>query len=77
MWAGPHWFFPFTWGLSWVFFLAIALLCFRAFAFRRHAWGCRSGYGGPFDAEAILKRRLASGEIGEADYQRLKELLGK
>jgi uncharacterized membrane protein len=36
----------------------------------RHSWPDTS-------PDAILKRRLANGEISEADYQRLRETLNK
>lgn len=84
-----HAFFPFgpIFGL-----LLIGFVFFWLLPFRRFGWGCRGGFGrgyyrgfgpgyhgeyGPFEAEAILRRRLANGEIDEAEYQRLKEILSK
>lgn len=65
-------------------FLIFAIV--RLFAFRRWGrgcgcgWGYRGGYGGPgpgtgADAEAVLQRRLAAGEIDEAEYRRVREIL--
>lgn len=55
----------------------VGLLVSRIFMFRRHARWCDERSYGRFDAEAILKRRLASGEIHEDEYQRLKAVLEK
>lgn len=74
MWWGYHGFHPF----GWFFLLLLAVfLVFRFFAFRRcgrwhHGW-----HDGRLDAEAILRRRLASGEISEAEYKQLQEILAK
>ncbi len=80
-----YWFPPF----GFFFVLLGVFLIFgviRLILFRRYGpWGWgpggwpRGGYGhGGFgDAEAVLKRRLASGEITEAEYQRLREVLSK
>jgi len=46
----------------------------------RGVWpgGAAPGCGGPgHDAAEILRRRLASGELSEADYARLRELLSR
>lgn len=85
--AWGYWFPPFGF-----FFVLVGLFVVfgivRLVLFRRYAhlgWG---GWGpgpwhrgwydhGAFDPEAVLKRRLASGEITEAEYQRLKEVLSK
>lgn len=73
MWWGQHGFHP-----GWVFVMLLAgLLIFRIVAFRRNARWCRGWRGGRFDAEAILRRRLANGEISETEYQHLKEILSK
>lgn len=68
-------FFPF--GLIFlVFFLFLCFGIVRVLMFR--CWG---GYHRPWtingnaEAEAILKRRLASGEITEVEYKQLKEQL--
>ena len=86
MWWG-YWFPPFGF-----FFVLLGLFVVfgivRLILFRRYGpwggWGprpWRHGWYGPdpagFDADAVLKRRLASGEITEADYQRLREILSK
>jgi len=73
MW-GYHWFFPFG-----IFFFVLFFACFifRIFAFRRYGMGCNPRYRGQFDAVAVLKRRLANGEIKEDEYQRLKDVLDK
>lgn len=74
MWWGTHQgfcFFPF--GL-----LLIFVLCFvvcRIFLFRRFNRPYCGTRQDNQDAEAILKRRLASGEITEAEYKQLKDLL--
>ena len=67
-----HWWFPFPW-----FFLTFLLVfvLFRFILFRR-GWRGR-GYSDDrlLDAESILKRRLASGQITEAEYQRLLQIV--
>ena len=52
-----------------VVFLLFKFVLFRGFWWRRD-WPDTS-------PDAILKRRLASGEINEADYQRLRDTLNK
>lgn len=74
MWWGHHGFHPFGWIL---FALLAAFLIFKIFAFWRCGWGYYGWHNGRFDAEAILKRRLASGEISEAEYQRMRDILDK
>jgi uncharacterized membrane protein len=65
---GGFFFLPF-------FILLLTLLVFKLFWFRR---GWRGGWDNEaFRPDNILKRRLASGEITEAEYQRLKETLSK
>jgi uncharacterized membrane protein len=56
------------------FFLMIAFFMFRLLAFRRFGGGCRGWYD---DAEIVLRKRLASGEISEEEYQKLKAVLKK
>ncbi len=77
-------------GYGFAFFPALLLLLFgvllitRIFMFRR-CWhmgmGHYGGYGGPwgdrFEAEAVLRRRLANGEISEDEYKRLLDILRK
>jgi uncharacterized membrane protein len=64
------------WGGGWVFFVLFALLLtvlvFKVFVFSR--WSRARGWPDT-SPETILKRRLASGEISESDYRRLKEVL--
>jgi len=65
MW-GCGGFFPFG-------FFFIFLLIIWIFVFRRHGrWNNRN-----FDAENLLKRRLINGDIDEAEYERLKEILNR
>ena len=77
LWHGAHhW-----WGGGFLFFfLALILIFFLArFVFFRGWWGPR----GPWayrewpdsSPEAVLKRRLARGEISEADYEHLRDVL--
>jgi uncharacterized membrane protein len=75
MWHGHAWgFFPFPF-----FFLAlfIVFVVFRIAMFRRGGRMCRRGQSGQFEAEALLKKRLVNGEIGEEEYLRLKAILSK
>jgi uncharacterized membrane protein len=69
--AQDHW-----WGGGWVFFLLMALLLtvllLKVFFFSR--WSRARGRPDT-SPETILKRRLASGEISESDYRRLKGVL--
>ncbi|MDQ0200352.1 SHOCT domain-containing protein [Neobacillus ginsengisoli] len=56
------------------FILVIGFIIFRVVTFRKYG-GRRCG---SFDeAEAILRKRLAGGEINEEEYQKLKEALKK
>lgn len=61
-----------------VFFFLIFIVA-RSLFFRRFGAGCYGRFYGPwnhgFDAESILKRRLANGDITEEEYQRLKDKL--
>jgi uncharacterized membrane protein len=58
------------------FLLAIVLtFVFLKVVFFRNSWGRRDWPD--TSPDAILKRRLASGEINEADYQRLRDTLNK
>ena len=83
---GYHGFYPFFGWLFFPFGFLAVLLVFRLIFGRRWGWGRHGcgcggyGYGGPWhdgghEAEAILQRRLASGEIDEAEYRRVKEIL--
>jgi uncharacterized membrane protein len=75
MWADHgHW-FPFPW----IFFaVLIGFLIFRVVMYRRYGgpWN-RGANQGRLDAESVLQRRLASGEIDEAEYERIREILRK
>ena len=57
------------------FFLIIAFFMFRMLAFRRFG-GFRRDWQSD-DAEAILRKRLASGEISEEEYQKIMAVLKK
>ncbi len=68
--------------------LIITLLVFKIIAYRRHGGWHYGGYNGGYtghhhrfdgkaEAEAILMRRFASGEIDETEFTRLKEFLNK
>lgn len=73
MWYGYHggpWCFGFLF-----FFLVFAFFIFRGFMFRRR--GFYSHHGWSDEAENILRKRLASGEITEEEYQKLKDALKK
>ncbi|MCL6625188.1 SHOCT domain-containing protein [Alicyclobacillus shizuokensis] len=71
MWWGHHGF----WCFGVLLLILIIVFCIvRVFAFG--ACGhCRRRW--PDDAEAILRRRLANGEIDESEYQKLKDALKK
>jgi uncharacterized membrane protein len=81
MWWGYHQgfcFFPF--GLLILFVLCLIMTRIVLLTrFRRFGqMPCGSKYGpwtGEREAEAILKRRLANGEITEAEYNHLKDVL--
>jgi len=68
----PHWWFPFPFIL--LTFLVVFLLV-RLLFFRRWGWGCGGGWNRSFDAESILKRRLASGQITEDEFKRLRDIV--
>lgn len=74
MWYGHgHMFHP-----GGLMFLLL-LVGLAVFAFRHRGRRCH-GHGHHADsaeAEAILRRRLANGEIGEEEYTRLKGILSK
>lgn len=85
MWCYHHGFgfFPFVFipfGMIILFalcFIVTRIVLFRRF--RRFGGGCWASQYGPFnhdgDAEAVLKRRLANGEISETEYNHLKDVL--
>ncbi len=65
------WVFP----LFWLFLIFLFFFVFRF-------WGCGWGWrrrGRPYgeDADGILRRRFARGEIDEAEYKRLRDVLAR
>jgi uncharacterized membrane protein len=81
---GYHAFVPFWFWLARPLFFIIVVIAIvsliRLLVWRR--WGWRRGpcgHGGwtapGQDAEAVLRRRLAAGEIDEAEYRRVREIL--
>jgi uncharacterized membrane protein len=81
---GPGW----LWGLGWIVVVLVLINLSRLFWWRAGpGWGWRRrryygpGWGGPYggydpaDAEHILRQRLARGEIDQAEYDRLLEIL--
>ena len=77
LWAhnGGHWWWG--GGIFLLFYgLLFLLLVIKLFWWR--PWGRPwTHYGYHDDEESILRRRLARGEITEADYERLRDLLRK
>ena len=67
-----------AWG-AWCWFIPFLLivLIFGRFRFGGCGWRRRGWHDGRWEAEAILQRRLAAGEIDEAEYRRLREVLTK
>lgn len=79
MWGHPYGFVPFAFPLGFLLFIVLAFVALR-FVFLRRGVGPWGGlwYGtSPHDGghEAILKRRLAQGEITEDEYQHLRSTL--
>jgi uncharacterized membrane protein len=70
--VAPHWWFPFPWFLLTILFV---VLLFRFVLFRRGWGGCGGGWDRSLDAESVLKRRLASGQITEEEYRRLLHVI--
>lgn len=71
MWWGHHgsWFCQ----IGFLFFVLVAgFIVVRLFSVRNYG-GCRRRWSD--EASAILKKRLASGEIDESEYQKLKDAL--
>ena len=79
-WYGGGWAF---WqvALMWVVMIAFwGLVIWAIYALvtsftRRHGQGQRSGERGAGDARRILDERLARGEIGTDEYQRLRDTM--
>ncbi|MEA3200507.1 MAG: hypothetical protein QOE90_1935 [Thermoplasmata archaeon] len=79
--------FQWWWPFGFIFFIFLLVMIMRFVFYGRHwrrpyygHWG--GYYGGPpapghVPAEEILRQRLARGEIDEAEYKRLKEILEK
>jgi uncharacterized membrane protein len=89
MWEHHHGFGFFPFG---IFFIVLAIFIIsRIIAYRRFGRygpnGVCGSYSGPnrlgwtdnnhYEAEAIIRKRLANGEIDEEEYLRLKEILSK
>ncbi|MGH2459135.1 MAG: SHOCT domain-containing protein [Chloroflexota bacterium] len=72
MWWGYAGFHPFG---GFFFLLLIGLVVVLLVSRRHNGWSHRGEGAGLADAEAILRRRLASGEISEAEYRALREVL--
>ena len=74
-WYGGHW----AWwqgGLMWIAMIAFwGLLIWGGYALITNATREPSTRDGSDDAVRILDRRLASGEIDAAGYQRLRDLI--
>lgn len=75
-------FYSFGWIISlFILFAIFRWLGWGGGNWHRHDWRWHRGYGpwgGPGgDAEEILRTRLAKGEISEAEYERLRDLLRK
>jgi uncharacterized membrane protein len=74
-WYGGHW----AWwqgGLMWLGMIAFwGLLIWGVYALITNATRKPSTRDGSDDAVHILDRRLASGEIDAAEYQRLRDLI--
>jgi putative membrane protein len=72
------------WGFWWIvplLFWVLLLFAVVRFAFwgwrRGHRWAYGGPGGGAADAEAVLQRRFAAGEIDEAEYRRVRDVLRK
>ncbi len=77
MWAAHHAFAPFCFIPFTIFFvLLIVFIVSRIIFFRRYGGFC-GWQNGRMDAEAILRRRLANGDITEEEYQKVKDILSK
>jgi uncharacterized membrane protein len=71
--AESHWHGPWWGGIVFLLFFALilGLFCLKFFWWRPWRW--QGGWGESHDE--ILKRRLASGQITEAEYEHLLGLL--
>lgn len=85
MWWGHPYafgFFPLVFHLGFFVFVALLFITLRIIffrRFRRFGGTCSGPMYGPWnhghDAEVILKRRLANGDITEEDYNHLRDVL--
>ncbi|MCY0888018.1 MAG: SHOCT domain-containing protein [Alicyclobacillaceae bacterium] len=83
-WVHPYGFgfFPFVFPLTFFVFIALFFIVSRIIfirRFRQYGSGCGGAMYGlsnqGLDAEVILKRRLARGDITEEEYQHLRDLV--
>lgn len=80
-WGHPYGFgfFPFVFPFGFFFLVALCFIIRRVIFFRRYGSGCGRPMYGPWnqgrDAEGILRRRLANGEIMEEEYNHLRDIL--
>jgi uncharacterized membrane protein len=64
------------WCFGFLFFILVfGFFIVRAFAFRNFGGYRRGGWND--ESDAILRKRLANGEIDEEEYQKLKNALKK
>lgn len=69
MWAGHFWCFGFL-----LFLFVMGYFLMQSLRFRRYT---QDSHRSIDEVVAILQKRLASGEIDEAEYQKLKDVLRK
>lgn len=69
MWTGHVWCLGFL-----LFLIVVGYFLIQSLRFRRYSG---HSHGTIDEALAILQKRLASGEINEAEYQKLKDVLRK
>ncbi len=74
--AWHHVFNPFCSFFFILLIVFIVFMVFRIISFRR-CGGWNGWQSGRMDAEAILRRRLANGDISEEEYQKVKDILSK
>lgn len=74
MWWGYAGFHPFG---GFFFLLFVGLVVVLLVSRQHNGWWHHAEDVGQADAEAILRRRLANGEISEAEYRSLREVLSR